>query len=1002
VFHMFRSVASFSACALIFLGLALSSAVVSAQAPAPPTFPSGVELITVDAVVVDAKGKPVTGLTRDDFVVEEDGKPQDIVTFEAVSLPPEPAPDARANAAEPPPVATNAGVERKAGRVFALLADDLRLPGAQSLQLRQAMAHFIDKSLGPGDAVLLGTTSGEAWWSARIPEGREDLHSVLDRVKGRYVDPRLSDQMTEYEAFYISNHESGTESGDPDTVSGNSGPFERVVLRLWDKDVCGSKQPTKDIRPCWPVARSTARLVDAARQDRVRRVLRAMERGLNALATQHGHTSLVFFSPGFLQDNDVTDGVATAALRAHTAVYFVDVRGLETGIESASAEADLSARENPSNATQKQFEQLNLESGGAEALAEETGGFSVRNTNDLAAAGERVAAESRTFYLLGIHPPAGKKADAWRKLRVTVRRDGLTTRARRGYRSGTIVQSAAALPIPLRLASYVLGPVAEKQTRVVAVAEVDISGLGSAGNTEGGDSGLQMRLEAMPRNGGQTQVQDASLQLTSGNTGERSQTASSWRLARFELALPAGVHGIRIFLLDPKTGRTGAVDQRIVVPEPAAFRLSTPVLSDQVTASRAVDAPVSPALVAHDNFAPRPDRPLLATFEVFGAAKDPTTGHGRIESQFVLKDGGGRPLAAPPASPLDPSSEGRWQQVIALPPLPGGDYDLSMTVRDRLAGNERTAHRTFKIDGTPAAVMAPEPARSEPAKPVSAELAAILDRAGRYVLAYERDLSNVLAEEECRQILGKDDPSLRKVRDTRAGAFFITLPGALPWATFRDVWEVDGNKIRDHEERLGRLFQGAPGSGASGARAILEESARYNLGPRRTVNIPTLALLFLHPDNQHRFDFELKGKASLQGTATVEVAFRERVRPPLVAGGTPDGAPAQGRFWIDPERGAVLKTDVTYDTDPRDSDHRSHARIVTEYRSEAKLGILVPDRMKETYEWPAFEAPRLHNFQAAQEESRVVTLEANAGYSGYRRFQVTTEERYRTDTETPH
>src|SRR5258706_14903077 len=66
------------------------SAVASAQAPASPAFPSEVELVTVDAVVVDAKGKPVVGLTRDDFVVEEDGHPQGIVTFEAVSVGSEP------------------------------------------------------------------------------------------------------------------------------------------------------------------------------------------------------------------------------------------------------------------------------------------------------------------------------------------------------------------------------------------------------------------------------------------------------------------------------------------------------------------------------------------------------------------------------------------------------------------------------------------------------------------------------------------------------------------------------------------------------------------------------------------------------------------------------------------------------------------------------------------------------------------------------------------------
>jgi hypothetical protein len=51
--------------------------------PQPPTFPSEVELITVDAVVLDREGRPVAGLTRDDFVLEEDGQEREIVSFEA-------------------------------------------------------------------------------------------------------------------------------------------------------------------------------------------------------------------------------------------------------------------------------------------------------------------------------------------------------------------------------------------------------------------------------------------------------------------------------------------------------------------------------------------------------------------------------------------------------------------------------------------------------------------------------------------------------------------------------------------------------------------------------------------------------------------------------------------------------------------------------------------------------------------------------------------------------
>ena len=61
--------------------------------PPPPgsaaasSFPSRVDLITVDTVVLDAKGNPVPGLTRDDFTIEEDGEVREVVAFEALGGP---------------------------------------------------------------------------------------------------------------------------------------------------------------------------------------------------------------------------------------------------------------------------------------------------------------------------------------------------------------------------------------------------------------------------------------------------------------------------------------------------------------------------------------------------------------------------------------------------------------------------------------------------------------------------------------------------------------------------------------------------------------------------------------------------------------------------------------------------------------------------------------------------------------------------------------------------
>ena len=63
--------------------------VLTPQALAPQTPDTviriNVNLVQVDAVVVDSKGKPVTDLKKEDFVILQDGKPQPITNFSFVN-----------------------------------------------------------------------------------------------------------------------------------------------------------------------------------------------------------------------------------------------------------------------------------------------------------------------------------------------------------------------------------------------------------------------------------------------------------------------------------------------------------------------------------------------------------------------------------------------------------------------------------------------------------------------------------------------------------------------------------------------------------------------------------------------------------------------------------------------------------------------------------------------------------------------------------------------------
>ena len=64
--------------AAAFAGAVATSAF---QQETTPTFRSGVQLIEVDVVVTDGQGKPVRDLSRDDFEIVEDNRPQEVRTF---------------------------------------------------------------------------------------------------------------------------------------------------------------------------------------------------------------------------------------------------------------------------------------------------------------------------------------------------------------------------------------------------------------------------------------------------------------------------------------------------------------------------------------------------------------------------------------------------------------------------------------------------------------------------------------------------------------------------------------------------------------------------------------------------------------------------------------------------------------------------------------------------------------------------------------------------------
>jgi hypothetical protein len=280
-------------------------------------------------------------------------------------------------------------------------------------------------------------------------------------------------------------------------------------------------------------------------------------------------------------------------------------------------------------------------------------------------------------------------------------------------------------------------------------------------------------------------------------------------------------------------------------------------------------------------------------------------------------------------------------------------------------------------------------------------LAELLQKAGAYASRYEREFTDISAQESYSQKLFQSrNMRLQQARELESDIVFVRLGGDLRWMVFRDTFEVDGKSIRDREARLERLFaKTTTDATVVRAQEILDESARYNVGTMsRNFNLPTLALVFLHPENQARFKFKRKGQDKIEGTPAWAIEYEEKSRPAFIRDGSGTDLFSRGKVWIEPGEGRLLKSEFKV----KDANGTFQVEITVHFAPWKDGGLWVPKEMKEmcsTIPPSADRMPGLRGSGMAQNLSNSSEageyVETAAVYSGYRAFKVGTTETFR-------
>jgi VWFA-related protein len=428
-------------------GVPLQQTNVGGQAPAagaqnpqgPPTVTFQVEVnyVDVDAIVTDEQGNFVTGLTRDDFEVLEDGKPQKIDMFSYVEIPVDKAERFRF-LDRPVPADVRSNRQPFTGRLYVIVLDDLDISPMRTSQTRKFARQFIEQYFGANDMAAVVYTSGRTDAAQEFTNDRQLLLAAIDKFVGRRLRSLTLDRLDAYYQRLAT------------TMTSDSGQSD------------GNQQSSND-----PGGHSRIDAGDLERSHRALGVLDTLKNLSEFLASVRGRRkALLLFSEGV--DYPITDlfgthsatdviratqDAVTMAARSNVNFFTLDPRGL-VGVTSefmemqgsgapellgnapaGGANTSITGEIVPMNAQVELMQELRLSQDNLRTLAEETGGIAAVNANSLLPTFERIVESNSRYYVIGYYPPTHPRDGRFHKIEVRVKRPGLKVAARKGYAS---------------------------------------------------------------------------------------------------------------------------------------------------------------------------------------------------------------------------------------------------------------------------------------------------------------------------------------------------------------------------------------------------------------------------------------------------------------------------------------------------------------------------------------------------------------------------------------
>jgi VWFA-related protein len=357
------------------------------------------ELVLVNVVVRDKKGNLVRGLKKEDFTVTEDGKRQEISTFdfenvdELATAGPAEATITGAASTNGLLHSSNAQLDARDRRLILLFFDFSGMDPEQIERGVDSAKKFVSEKMMPADLIALVSLSTNM---------RVDLDFTADKSKVLSIlSAYTSTQGQGFDAGAEGSAEGAPETGGsftPDDTDYNTFTADRKLL--------------------------------------------ALQAIMQALGKINQKKSIIYFSNGITQsgvDNQSALRATTAsAVKANVSIYPLDVRGLQAfppGGEAQNASLHGQSAYN-GNAV---FNDLNGNAASQETLstlADDTGGKAFFDSNDFSGVFSQVQKDTSAYYVLGFTSSNPLKDGHFRHLKVQLNRQDVKLEYRSGYYAG--------------------------------------------------------------------------------------------------------------------------------------------------------------------------------------------------------------------------------------------------------------------------------------------------------------------------------------------------------------------------------------------------------------------------------------------------------------------------------------------------------------------------------------------------------------------------------------